>query len=305
MDEFMNSFSQYPRISIVTPNYNKKEFLEKAILSVLSQGYPNLEYIVIDGGSTDGSVEIIKRYEKDLAYWVSELDKGMYHAIKKGFEHSTGEIMAWINSDDMYHPNALFTVAQIFSDLPNISWLVGAQTHFNESSRTVKATSSAYFNHKSFLMGIYQWIQQETTFWRRSLYDRVGGIRTNYRLAGDFDLWMRFSRYEKLFITDALIGGFRHSEDQLSHQMEKYCEEVNDIIANEMRICEDWERRAIKKTIFLFRCVQLVKKTKLFNWKDLESALHKEWINEKMTHHLVYNYVKNKFELPTNSELMK
>lgn len=101
MVELMDVPVQYPRISIVTPNYNKKEFLEKTILSVLSQGYPNLEYIVIDGGSTDGSVEIIKKYEKDLAFWMSEPDEGMYHVIKKGFEHSTGEIMAWINSDDI------------------------------------------------------------------------------------------------------------------------------------------------------------------------------------------------------------
>lgn len=296
MIELMNRSVQYPRISIVTPNYNKKVFLEKTILSVLSQGYPNLEYIVIDGGSTDGSVEIIKKYEKDLAYWVSEPDQGMYYAIKKGFEHATGEIMAWINSDDMYHPNALFTVAQIFSDFSNVSWLVGAQTHYDESNRTVKVNQSVYFNHRSFLMGIYQWIQQETTFWRRSLYDKAGGIKTDYRLAGDFDLWMRFSRHEKLFTTDALIGGFRHSKDQLSHQMEQYCREVDDIVAKEIKLCGDSERNAIRKIKFLFRCVQLVKRTKIFNWNGLESSLHKEWIKEKKSHHLVYNYTKEMFE---------
>lgn len=292
----MNSSTQYPRISIVTPNYNKKDFLERTILSVLSQGYPNLEYIVIDGGSTDGSVEIIKKYEKDLAYWVSEPDNGMYQAIKKGFEHTTGEIMAWINSDDMYHPNALFTVAQIFSDLPNVSWLVGAQTHYDEKSRTVKAAPSIYFNHRSFLMGFYRWIQQETTFWRRSLYDKAGGVKTDYRLAGDFDLWVRFSRHEKLFITDALIGGFRHSKDQLSHQMEKYCGEVDDIIAKELKRCEDSERSAIKKIKFYQRCVQLVRRTRIFNWRGLESILFNEWLKEQKSHHLIYNYTKEMFE---------
>ena len=94
--------NNYPKISIVTPNYNGVKYLEQTIVSVLNQNYPNLEYIIIDGGSTDGSVEIIKKYESKLSYWVSEPDMGLYHAIQKGFEKSTGEIMAWINSDDMY-----------------------------------------------------------------------------------------------------------------------------------------------------------------------------------------------------------
>src|SRR5688500_12214725 len=94
----------YPRITIVTPNYNYGHFLEKAIVSVLDQQYPNLEYIIIDGGSTDNSIEIIRKYEKHLAYWISEPDKGMYDAINKGFSRATGEVMAWLNSDDTYFP---------------------------------------------------------------------------------------------------------------------------------------------------------------------------------------------------------
>jgi glycosyltransferase involved in cell wall biosynthesis len=103
-----------PKISIITPNYNGGEYLEETIQSILTQNYPNLEYIIIDGGSTDNSVEIIKKYEDQLSFWVSEPDKGLYDAIQKGFDKSSGEIMAWLNSDDLYHKNAFFTVVEIF-----------------------------------------------------------------------------------------------------------------------------------------------------------------------------------------------
>ena len=110
----------YPKISIVTPSFNQGIFLEATIQSVLNQNYPNLEYIVIDGGSTDNSVKIIKKYEKYLSYWVSESDRGQSHAINKGFTISTGEIMGWLNSDDLYTSGALNHVANVFSGLLNL-----------------------------------------------------------------------------------------------------------------------------------------------------------------------------------------
>src|SRR6266540_2247918 len=113
----------YPRISIITPSFNQGAFLEQAIRSVIVQNYPNLEYVIIDGGSTDNSIEIIKKYEKHLHYWISEKDNGQYDAINKGFAKSSGVIMGWLNSDDMYCPWALKTVSSIFSECPNIEWL--------------------------------------------------------------------------------------------------------------------------------------------------------------------------------------
>jgi glycosyltransferase involved in cell wall biosynthesis len=110
--------SELPKISIVTPSFNQGRFIEKTILSVIEQDYPNLEYIIIDGGSTDESVEIIKKYEKHLAYWVSEPDRGQSHAINKGFERATGEIFGWLNSDDWYHPGALKALAEAFAANP-------------------------------------------------------------------------------------------------------------------------------------------------------------------------------------------
>ena len=278
----------YPRISIVTPNFNKVQFLEETILSVLSQNYPNLEYIIIDGGSTDGSVDIIKRYADKLTYWVSEPDNGPYDAVKKGFDHSSGEIMAWIGSDDMYHPNSFFTVADIFSRWPDVSWLVGAMTHYDEIGRTVRVARSHYFNHIDFLTHRYKWIQQESCFWRRSIYDKAGGISVNYKLAGDLDLWMRFSRYEKMYITNALIAGFRISDNQLSKDMKSYQQEVDAIIVSEPVSTE--ERRQVKAVRRARRIISLMQKLKLFNGRVLEWLLLRDYDDEVKSHQIIYDF---------------
>lgn len=207
----------YPKITIVTPNFNGGTYLEQTIQSVLSQEYPNLEYIIIDGGSTDDSVAIIKKYESQLAYWVSEPDKGLYDAVQKGFEKSTGEIMAWINSDDLYHPKAFFTVAEIFC-LDGVNWLQGIPTVFDEMGRTVYIDSIKRWSKLDYYLGNFEWIQQESVFWRRSLWESAGSkLADEMKYAGDLELWLRFFRYEKLYVTQALLGGFRQrSEGQLS-----------------------------------------------------------------------------------------
>src|ERR1044071_7696025 len=117
---------EYPRITIVTPSYNQAAFLEETMLSVLDQGYPNLEYIVIDGGSTDGSVDIIRKHASRLSWWISEKDAGMYDAIQKGFARSSGQIMGWINSDDRHFQKSLFVIAEIFERIKEVDWILGA-----------------------------------------------------------------------------------------------------------------------------------------------------------------------------------
>jgi glycosyltransferase involved in cell wall biosynthesis len=238
----------YPKISIVTPNYNQATFLEQTILSVLNQGYPNLEYIIIDGGSTDGSVEIIRKYETQLAYWISEHDGGMYEAIQKGFDKSSGEIMAWINSDDMYHPKALFTVADIFHHIKEVNWLVGADTGYDEMGRTTRIAQSRAFTKFDFWAHDYCWIQQESCFWRRSLWEKVGGsLNTQLHFAGDFDLWLRFFRFEQLYVVNALIGGFRgRRSNQLSlDHLDEYLAEAEEQLKNEP--LSETNKRVLKK----------------------------------------------------------
>jgi glycosyltransferase involved in cell wall biosynthesis len=248
----------FPKISIVTPSFNDVEFLEATILSVINQGYPNLEYIVIDGGSTDGSVEIIRKYESRLTYWISERDSGMYDAIQKGFEKSTGEVMGWINSDDMLHPWSLQTIAQIFGDFPEVHWIQGHPNIIDEENRVVSVyrwteIDKLYFYRSN--RDIMKYIQQESTFWSRSLWQRSGGyVSTKYKLAGDFELWLRFFKHEKLYFVSVFLGGFRiSSHGQASiENFDKYVQETR------LALQENPISSKEKRLLMIFRGFQFI-----------------------------------------------
>ena len=181
---------QYPKISIVTPNYNGGQFLEETILSVIGQNYPNLEYIIIDGGSTDNSVEIIKKYEKHLAYWVSEKDKGQSDAINKGFDRSTGEIMAWLNSDDLYMPNTLKKVVD-FIDINSKEIIFGNCIQFSEDLEYIAGSNVRKKYNEFHLPFDTGYLIQPSTFWTRKLWKDMGNldITLNYT----FD-WLWFAK---------------------------------------------------------------------------------------------------------------
>jgi len=203
----------YPKISIVTPSYNQAEFLEQTIRSVLDQNYPNLEYVVIDGGSTDGSVEIIKKYADKLTYWVSEKDGGQYDAINKGFSHTTGDIMGWINSSDIYYPWTFSIVAEIFESHDNIQWISGMPTNLSHGTAPQSITGGNQRNVYDIINGKYKWIQQESVFWKRSLWNKSGGkLNLDVRYAGDFNLWLEFFRHDSLYYVNTILGGFRYHD---------------------------------------------------------------------------------------------
>ncbi len=225
----------YPRITIVTPNLNQGNFIEKTIRSVIDQGYPNLEYIIMDGGSDDESVEIITRYQPQISHWESKPDKGLYDALQKGFQISTGEIMGWINADDVLLSNSLLTLAEIFSLSPDIQWIQGYPSVIDEQDRLVYSRppvfDPAHFLGKHYHDG--RFIQQESTFWRRNLWESAGSnFPCPYKFAGVFELWMQFFRFAPIHITSALLGAFRtRKNNQLSRDhFREYLTECDMII---------------------------------------------------------------------------
>jgi glycosyltransferase involved in cell wall biosynthesis len=227
--------SPWPRISVVTPSFNQGQFVEETMRSILLQGYPNLEYIVIDGGSTDASPGIIEKYADQLHYWVSEKDAGHGNALNKGFAQSTGEIMCWLNSDDMYLPWTFRIVAEIFSTFPEVNWIVGFNAWWSAHSALTTAMRVPK-NIYNYLLGDTNWIQQESVFWRRSLWDRAGGrINENYRLMVDGDLWSRFFLQDTLYIVECILSGYRvHSSNRGARHLSQ-CHAEMKTITREMR----------------------------------------------------------------------
>lgn len=178
-----------PRVTIVTPSFNQGQFLEETIRSVLLQGYPNLEYIVIDGGSTDNSVEIIRRYERWLTHWVSEPDRGQASAINKGLCQSTGQIMAWLNSDDCLQPGAIWQIVSLFNRSPQTNLVCGYRQVIDAKCRHVRY--EAYVKPDKFSLSRICYIPQETVYWRRAVWETVGELDESYQFALDFDYWQR------------------------------------------------------------------------------------------------------------------
>jgi glycosyltransferase involved in cell wall biosynthesis len=203
LPERMPDGSEWPKISIVTPSYNQGEFIEETIRSVLLQGYPNLEYIIIDGGSTDNTIEIIKKYEPWITYWVSEKDQGQSHAINKGFEKATGEIMGWLNSDDMHYMNALSNIVRFYKPGP-VLWMgkdcvlaEGKIDYHTNCAAILSKQVPIRWEHILFFQVI---IPQVSVFWSRELWKKVDQYIANYYLAMDYDLWLRMSKQASVII---------------------------------------------------------------------------------------------------------
>jgi hypothetical protein len=235
----MTRNASLPRISVVTPCLNQGAFLEETIRSVLDQNYPNLEYVVVDGGSTDGSIEIIKKYADRLSWWTSEPDGGHFDAINKGFARTSGEIMGWINSDDKYLPWTFSTLADVMTALPQVEWIT-SRFHFfwDERGHAVNCEEHPGFSSELILRGgtllasdwpSWAFMQQESTFWRRALWQKTGGLDTQWSLAGDFDLWMRFARFAEVYSLPVPLAGFRrHDQQKTAHQMQEYLRQARE-----------------------------------------------------------------------------
>lgn len=227
-------------ISVVTPSFNQGSFLRECIESVITQDYPYIEYIIIDGGSTDDSVDIIQDYQEQITHWCSKPDGGQFEAIQTGFSRSKGEVMCWINADDKYHPGAFKTVAEVFQKKPEIEWITGRPTAYNEKGEITHIFDTLpRWSRENYLTGAYHkcCIQQESTFWRRSLWQKAGNhMNTGLQYAGDFELWVRFFRYAQLYTVDALLGGFRyHDQQKTASGLDSYFAEADNLAVNEIK----------------------------------------------------------------------
>lgn len=183
---------QTPLVSIITPSFNQGKFLEETMLSVLNQDYPNIEYIVIDGGSTDESLEVIKKYQHRLAYWVSEKDQGQTEAINKGFSRAGGQILAWLNSDDTYTPGAVRAAVEYLTAHPETGMVYSDLDFIDENGRAIGRFNAAQTDLPRLRRG-YVHIPQPAAFFRAELWKKIGPLDPTFFFAMDYDLWVRLA----------------------------------------------------------------------------------------------------------------
>lgn len=256
----------YPRISIITPSYNQRQFIERTIQSVLSQkGEFELEYLIVDGGSTDGTLEVLQKYN-ELLCWKSEPDKGQTDAINKGLRQATGELVGWLNSDDLLAPGALSRVAEAFNRNPHLEWVHGRCDIVDVHDRVIRKWISAYKHwccrHYSYSRLLTEnFISQMTVFWRRHLLEETGYLNTNLKLAFDYDLWLRFAQRSDPFYISERLASFRWYEASKSgaNFIQQFTEDYNIACHHAPgRPWLRWRKRAkMLRTVWVYKWLSL------------------------------------------------
>lgn len=204
----LKPLSSNPKVSIITPSYNQAQFLEASIESVLQQDYPNIEYIIVDGGSKDNSVEIIKKYQDRLAWWVSEKDKGHADALNKGFSHASGEILAWLNSDDVYFPHAVSEAVEILRTKPEVGMVYGDADLIDDSGAPAGKFASKQTSYRQMLRGSVH-VPQATTFFRADVWNQIGPLDLSLFFSFDYDLWVRIAKVSQVLYVPKRWAQFR------------------------------------------------------------------------------------------------
>jgi glycosyltransferase involved in cell wall biosynthesis len=213
------------------------QYLRQTLDSIVSQGYGNLELIVIDGGSSDGTCDIIHDYEKHITHFICEPDHGQYHAINKGLDLCTGDVVAWLNADDLYLPWTLSSVNKIFSSQPDFDWICGLPSFASDDSSAAKTSSKngakirRLIRNGSYRNSFLGFLQQESMFWRRDLLQAVGKLSADYSLAADFEYWTRLATHAELGVVDFPLACFRLRYSSRSViQIAEYEKEVREIL---------------------------------------------------------------------------
>lgn len=204
----MTALPALPKVSIVTPSFNQGHFLEATIQSVLAQGYPNIEYIIVDGKSKDHSADVIRKHEQHLAWWVSEKDKGHADALNKGFSHATGDILAWLNSDDQYHPGAVSEAVAFLQVHPEVGLVYGDANLIDDAGKVIGQFASKQTDYRRMLRGSVH-IPQATTFFRADLWRKIGPLDLSLFFAFDYDLWVRLAKVSEIRYVPRVWANFR------------------------------------------------------------------------------------------------
>lgn len=244
----------YPKITIVTPSYNQAKFLRETIESVLNQNYPNLEYFIIDGGSTDGSVDIIQEYNDRIDWWVSEKDKGQSDAICKGFERATGDLFAWLNSDDVYFPEALWKIGKAYAQFPGASIYVGGIAVGEKGDGGIRKCSIPTAVH--IMLSDYGILGfgQQSSFFDANVYRQTGGLNRNLYIRMDGDIMYRLMKNNhRAMVIDDMIGFFRwHETTKSTISVDRYLRERDEFTRSLEISRSEFGMRKILFKIFRF-----------------------------------------------------
>ncbi|MDW7775552.1 MAG: glycosyltransferase family 2 protein [Methanosarcinales archaeon] len=275
-----------PKVSIITPSYNQAQFLENTILSVLNQDYPNIEYIIIDGASTDGSIDIIRKYKQSLAYWVSEPDFGQSHAINKGFQRATGDILAWLNSDDEYKQiDTISTVVQTFLKHQDIDMVYGKCDIVDENGN-IKGHIKSFQGDLSTLLLVNN-IPQPSAFFKQSVIEKIGFLDESLKYAMDYDFWLKISSSFKIKYLPFTLASFRdHTSSKTASQYDFFWIEKFTILrifllnTSLQRILQEKAYSHMLQLIvyeqkgqieMVLECLQQINGIKLLNYEDIQN----------------------------------
>ena len=260
-----------PKISIITPSFNQVDFLERTIRSVIDQDHPNIEYIIIDGGSTDGSVDLIKKYEHRLAYWVSEKDRGQAHAINKGLERATGDWVAWQNSDDTYYPGAFSQLAEAAQANCNAKLIIGNMNLIDRDDVLLRDLKYVRPTYKSLLSeGMV--LTNQSAFWRRSLHQEIGLLSEAFDCSFDYEWFLRLLAHtSQSHHVNATWGALRlHEQTKTSNRQDVFDQECRQILSGR-------EHTTLDKRYHQFRrmCLMLAQGELSYVMRGLAARLHR------------------------------
>ena len=255
----------YPKISIITPSYNQVEFLERTILSVLNQNYPNLEYIIIDGGSTDGSIEIIKKYENRITYWVSEKDLGQSNAINKGIKIATGDWIGWQNSDDVYTLNAFHDLSLCINKNIDKNLFIGNVTLIDSNDIFIRELNYVKPTYLS-LIAEGMVLTNQAAFWKRDIHNQIGDLNENLHYAFDFEWFLRVAKIGKIEHFNSIWGSWRIQENAKASLYPKNFE-------HEFKIVRSNHKRLYPILRYLYILRRFILLLKMGNFKYILNSL--------------------------------